>query len=221
MPVLPDIAVVGSATTTADLVARTRVLVGEAVADMFDDNVDIIPALNEGTIKVFSKVDALIRPFSGMTTVGSPLVGGCGSVARWITVRAGTAKLAYVDQLSYLDLPDASGIPTQFCPDMLDASGERVLALYPTPATATAIAGAYYAYPPRLTATQGPAWHADRHYLPCFFAAHIILRKDNLPEEADTMYGHFLDGIAEYKRWLGTSKPPMNVTFGKAQTGEM
>ena len=205
MPVLPDITS-GSTTKTADL---------------YSDTADILPALNEGILVAFSRLDALLRTFAGVSVVGSPYVAGCEDVARWLRVKAAGNPLTYVDRITYTDLAAAAGTPTMYQPDFLDAAGNRTLVLYPTPSAAQVISGSYYGYPPALTLEQGPTWHKSQHFLPCFHAASVLLHKDNLPEEALFQQEQFEAGIAKYKRWLGTSLPPHDFTFGADQKGTM
>lgn len=54
-----------------------------------------------------------------------------------------------------------------------------------------------------------PSWHRRFHFLPCYHAASVLLRKDRRPEAAVEMEQMFRMGMVEYQRWYNGRRPYM------------
>jgi hypothetical protein len=69
-------------------------------------------------------------------------------------------------------------------------------------------------------AVSNPTWHSRYHFLPCYHAAAILLRKDRRPEAATEMEVRFRSGIIEYGRWF-ESRFPYRGDVVRAQPSPM
>lgn len=211
MPVLPDIVVPTGGTPASDLLKRLRDLLGEEVADFYDDALELLPLLNEGLVQIFSNVDAFPRYATTATVANTDHVHAPTDVTRWRSVKVGGTEMTYMNPVEYAQADAASGTPTSYTPH-IDVNGDAVLLLYPTPTSILAVEMFYYGLPNLLSTTGGAevgaTWHRRYHFLPCYYAAAQIFHKDNLPERAELMQSKFDIGVMDYRKWLGRSLPP-------------
>lgn len=222
MPVLPDIPAVENSTTLDQLVRRTRDFLGEPEPNFYDDDADIIPALNAGKDILFSDLDALPRTWTDTTVQGAVSLPAPEGFSRWISVRhADGTPLVFVNQLDYAALKAETGKPTSYVPDVLDAGGSPVIVLYPTPNLAYTLEGSYYAIPSDMTAELGPTWHRRFHYLVCYYAASVLLHRDNKHDEAQAHELTWERGKVDYRDWLARKAPYREYTMAQMSKGEM
>lgn len=172
---------------TADaLVARTRLYIGEVEEDFFTDS-DIVSGLNEGKNIMFADIDALPRrstlqtvaPIGSQTASEYALPGNFG---RFISARIGQSvwlkPLDEVEAAKYEFMTTGPSTPRYFEP-YVGTDGTRRVRLHPAPDAAYAIALRYYALPPDLAlGGQGVAWPVEWAYIPCYYAASVVLEKD-------------------------------------------
>lgn len=219
---------------TTDLIARTRDLLAEAGADFYDDALEIMPALNEGRLDLFSGLDALPMTFSDTVTIDAEGVATApcpGLLESYIEVRYDGVPLTpltaqEVGPYSILE----AGTPTHYCPEFLTDGGTELMRLYPTPTSEGTVAMTYYAYPPELVNSADPAlvvdptWHVAHHFAVCYFAAARLMPKDNLREQADRMQSRYDEQKAAYKRWLRARlayRPSTTATVALPATFDM
>lgn len=205
---IPAIAAGGA--TTADLIARTRDLLAEAGADFYDDSVEILPWLNDGVVRMFANLDALLRMTDYNLVTGTSTVDPAYAVRKFAKLLCGTTELRPLTADEYMSLPAATGTPYAYCAEFTTAAGGSRIMLYPTPDADVTNGLRVFAwvYPaPLVSAAEGvtavdPTWHAPFHFAPCLWAAAVLLRKDHRPEDAVEMESRFYGEIAAYKRWL-------------------
>jgi hypothetical protein len=215
----------GSTGKTAQMIARTRDLVGEETADLFSDANEILPALNDGKDVIFSTSDVLLRDAVRALTasVSAYALDDLGRMV-FLKHRTGTAgAYAYTDLIPIAAervedvIGLSAGTPKYYTTDIPAADGSAQITVYPEPAAGITghLVGQYYAIPPDLAIEttpgtgQDPEWHIAWHFLPCYHAASILLRKDRRPEAALEMENKFRSGIIQYERWLQTRRPYM------------
>jgi len=209
--------------TTLELIARVRDLIAEAAADYYSD-AEILGYVNEGRSRMFGFLDVLPAAFTLEVVATQEAYDLTELVARWVWLNTSTTPLIPITAREFAMLKAAgtsSGTPTHYCPEFLKADGTTQLLFYPTPSTSDAsgnpsVNGFYYAEPPLLVlAATGPpavtavnpAWHENYHFLPSYYAAGVLLRKDRLHETAEQMEGRFNAGVEEYRMWYERKFP--------------
>jgi len=207
-----------SGITTANLIARVRDLVGEETSDLYDDDTEILPALNDGKNVLFASMDVLLSTLTRALASGTSAyeVADLGRVV-WLKHRTGSAgAYSYTDILpissehvqSVIDITGST--PLYFTTDIPSSDGTPQVTVYPTPGASITgeIYGLYYAVPTDLDLVSvNPRWHARFHFLPCYHAAAVLLRKDRRPEAALEMETLFKAGMVEYERWYNSRRP--------------
>jgi len=176
-----------SGISTAALVARTRLYIGEVDEDFFS-TADIVSGLNEGKNILFADIDALARK-STLQTV-APVGGQSASeyalphdFGRLISARIGQATwlkpLDEVEASKYEFAVSASASTPRYVEPYVGSDGSRRIRLHPAPDAVYSIALRYYAIPPNLVlGGQGVSWPAEWAYIPCYYAASVVLEKD-------------------------------------------
>ena len=203
----------GAETTTSDLLARTRDIVSEETPDFYDDASEILANLNDGILRAFKVLEVLPRPFAGSTVAGSPEVALSNiRVAKWHSLFFNTIPLYPMTDTEYARAIAQSGTPSHYSTDFLNSVGGQQITLYPTPSisSADALTGMYFAIPAALVATGtvvNPTWHAEFHFLPCWWAAAILLRKDHMPVEAAECEARFYAEIDRYSKTYHSTRP--------------
>ena len=203
--------------TTADLLARVRDLVGEETADLYDDAAEMLPALNDGINILFSSMDVLLKQTTQALVAGQSAypLADLGRMV-WLKHRTGTAPYSYTnilpvgsENLEHL-LALTGSEPRYYTTEIVSATGATQVVIYPTPATGItgSLHGLYFGIPVALdTTSSNPTWHLRFHFLPCYHAAAVLLRKDRRPEAALEMEALFLSGMIEYERWYNSRAP--------------
>lgn len=199
------------------LVARTRDLLGEEVADFYKDDEEILPALVEGTAQMFSDLEfalpQTLTPIASVTGTGAYALPEGTVRVRVLRWHPTGARLIPISTTEYEALEHtyatANGTPAYFVHDQLTAEGLPQAILVPPPGETTvgAITGSIDSRPSSL-ATSGPTWHAQFHFVPCYWAAAKLLRKDMRPEAADDMLLEFELQKQAYRKFLGHARPP-------------
>jgi hypothetical protein len=221
--------------TTGDLIARVGDLIGEETADFYSIATDLLPALNEGKDIAFAELEYALP--TSLTPIDS-LAGTSAYALPVNTVRVRTLKwhptnrrLIPITTTEFESLDhtysSTSGTPEYFIHDQLNASGAPQIVLVPPPSTSatSAVQGSIDIRPADMntlatTGYVGPSWHAPYHYLPCYWAASRVLRKDHRPEAADDMLAEFHEQVAGYRRYLGHKRPPgIKATEPVSQAG--
>ncbi len=201
--------------TTADLLARVRDLLGEETADLYDDAAELLPLLNDGKNGIFADIDVLPKFLSADLVAGTSAysVADAGRI-EWIEYESGgtyTCMTALRPE-EVRDVLTLTGTTPSWYTVGIDASGVPNVTVYPpVPATYDAsgsLYGLYYAVPADLDASgSNPTWHKKWHFLPCYHAAAVALRKDRRPEAATEMEARYRAGIREYERWFNANFP--------------
>jgi hypothetical protein len=203
-----------TATGSDKLLARLRDLISEEQGDFYDDPTEAYPSLNEGVSILFGGLDALPTAFShavaAVDGVYSPDIDAPVLLDRWIELGIAGQPLTPITTEDYLHLDlTATGTPVKYAMGFISATGAPILRLWPTPDAVVTISGGYYAVPPEITDAQGPTWHRGFHFIPCLYAASIMLEKDHRPESASRMFQRFNSERERYRHWLRTSHPYM------------
>lgn len=213
-----------SGASTADLILRVHDLVAETGLDSYDgdgNDAEILAAIVDGVVTLFSQVDALPTELAANTVIGESDVAPTARVARFTSLYAAGRRL---DAIYAVEVPErsftATGAPTHFCAEFLSGTGDPVLRLYPTPDSVVALTGIYYRIPPTLSLAAGslpavdPLWHSEFHFAPCYYAASLLLTKDNRAQSANLMLGRFFAEIDRYQKWMNkrtTGSKTLNV----------
>jgi hypothetical protein len=192
---------------TAELIARVRDLMAEETADLYGDATELLPALNEGKDIIFSTIDVLPKTLTQLITgaVASYAVADLGRID-WIRYGTTGHDLVPIHADEIRHTLGTSGTPQYYAIGLSNA-GVPQITLYPTPGATdtTTLVGSYFAVPADLTITgSNPTWH---HFLPCYHAAAVMLRKDRRPEASTEMEGRFRSGIVEYGKWYASRFP--------------
>jgi hypothetical protein len=217
----------GSTTTTADLIARLRDLVAEEGADLFTDATEVLPSINEGVAMLFSDLYVLpttlipINVVSGTADYASPT-----DLLRWNRLLYAGEELTPISAHEYggmdASFMDVAGTPVYYVGDLVNSAGDPQIRLCPYPAETALgrLTGTYWRHPAALT-TGGlnPTWHEAFHYVPCYWAAAILLRKDHRPEAADAMLVRFEQEKQRYRHTHARSRPPRIDAPMKQGTG--
>lgn len=208
---------------TALLIARVRDLLAEESADLYQDATEILPLLNDGKEMMFSTLDVLQRDLLQVITGGtaSYAISDLGRID-WIRYGMSGPDLRPVHADELRQLSGMTGTPSHYAIG-LSVMGVPQITLYPTPSVSdtTTLVGSYYAIPADLTITgSDPTWHKRYHFLPCYHAASILLRKDRRPEASVEMETRFRAGIAEYGKWF-ESRFPYRGDTTRAQASPM
>ena len=216
----PVVPIVGEAVgaTTADLIARVRDLMAEEHADLYVDATEVLPVINDGKNILFASADLLPRVFDEPMGTGEVVVADLGRMS-YVAYKVGTALTVlvpvHVDEIEAVSAL-AAGTPRYYTTDLLAADGSPLVKTFPAPSDGLegSLYGHYFGIPPDLSLPveggaegQNPVWHSPYHYLPCYHAAAILLRKDRRPEAAADMEARFRLGIVEYQRWYLTRFP--------------
>jgi hypothetical protein len=208
----------GTGTTTAMLLARIRDLVGEETADLYDDAAEMLPALNDGVTILFSSMDVLLKQTTQALVAGQSAypLADLGRMV-WLKYRTGTTppysytNILPVGSENLEHLLELTGSePRYYTTDIVASSGDTQVVVYPTPATGItgSLHGLYFGVPVALdTTSSNPTWHVRFHFLPCYWAAAVLLRKDRRPEAALEMEALFRSGMVEYERWYNSRAP--------------
>ena len=226
-PITPDIPTSSAGASTEDLYARLCDLIGEEVSDMYSQS-EKIAALNEGKDDLFAEIDVMLKTYTGATVAGTATVTAPSDLARWSWLKLGTEQLT---PITAVEVPPAlfvaSGTPTHFSAEFLNAAGDWLITLYPTPSAVGVLTGAYYAVPPDLAmdasgnGTAEPTWHVKWRPLICYYAAGVLLHKDNLPEEAEMFMSKYLDGKDAYRRWFNARLPQRSAVTAAVVVEDM
>jgi hypothetical protein len=207
---------VGTSTTTADLIARLRDLVAEEGADLFTDATEVLPSINEGVAMLFSDLYVLPTTLTPINVVsGTADYAAPTDLLRWNRLLYAGEELTPISAHEYggmdASLMDVAGTPVYYVGDLVNSAGDPHIRLCPYPAETALgrLTGNYWRHPAALT-TGGlnPTWHEAFHYVPCYWAAAILLRKDHRPEAADAMLVRFEQEKRRYRDTVAKSRPP-------------
>lgn len=203
--------------TTADCLARIRDLLGEETADLYTD-VELLAAFNDGKTQMLSAFDVLLKTTTQTLTAGDATyaLADLGRML-WLKHRKGTAGAYTYTELTPVSSDDITSLleltgtdPLYYTTDIADASGATQITLYPTPGTGVtgSLYGMYFSVAADCDTTSvNPTWHVNFHFLPCYHAAAVMLRKDRRPEAALEMETLFKAGCVEYERWYNSRRP--------------
>lgn len=211
--------------TTAQCLARIRDLLGEETADLYDDTAELLPAFNEGKDILFSHIDVLLK------TTTQALVAATDTYALadlgrmvWLKHRKGTAGAYTYTNLTPVSSEDVERLlslsaaePRYYTTDIVSAAGATQVVIYPTPVAGItgSLHGMYFSVPADCDLTSvNPTWHVSFHFLPCYHAAAVLLRKDRRPDAALEMEVLFQSGMAEYERWYNSRRPTGQDVIG-------
>ncbi len=207
--------------TTADLLAFTRDLLSEhGAGDFFDDAVEVLPLLNDGKNKMFAVLEVLPVVLTPITaTSGVSTYNVTQKIGRFENLLHSGVSLTPLDFWAYAKKTARAGTPTHYVPQVTDlATGADQIILYPTPAATapSGITGFGWGVPSDLvTAPSGsvvnPTWHAHEHFLPCYWAAAQLMRKNVKPADAMELEGLFWAGVRRYQDWYNEKFPPRAV----------
>jgi hypothetical protein len=203
-------------TTTADLVARVRDLLAEEAADLYVDASEVLPAINEGVGVLFAGLNVLhatltpIHVVSGTTDYAEPT-----DLVRWNRMLYAGEELVPITAYEYGSMDssvvDVAGTPLCYVHGLLNSSGVSMFKLcpYPNETVEDRITGSYWRRPAALdTSGTNPSWHAAFHYVPCLWAASVLLRKDHRPESSEAMLMRFEQEKRRYSDTVAKSRPP-------------
>lgn len=204
--------------TTADLIARLRDIMGEEAADFYTDATEMLPALNEGKNRLFSDGFAIPKALTPIASVdGQADYNSPTDLVRWNRLLYLGEELHPISAYEYggmdTDVMDVEGTPFYYVHDLISATGAPQFRLCPKPAAsvAGAITGMYWARPADLTTGVGgvnPTWHPDFHFVPCYWAASVMLLKDHRPEAAQDMAARFEIERKRYRDAMARQRPP-------------
>lgn len=199
--------------TTVDLIARLRDLVGEETADLYTDATEMLPALNDGKNIIFNRIDVLPKLLDTnlVAAQAAYTVTDLGRI-EWLRHKQSSSytEMHYVHAHEVESLLTLSGDPKYYTTEMLSSTGVPQITVFPTPPTGISgsLYGYYFAIPADLAASgSDPTWHTPFHFLPCYHAAAVLLRKDRRPEAANEMELKFEQGLVRYERWYLERKP--------------
>jgi hypothetical protein len=205
-----------TATTLAMLRARTRDLLAETSADLYDD-AEIDTELNEGAIALLAGLDALPRILTPISTVASTAVYDAPTdLERWSELwwSLTPERLMPLSIQDYLRMDytyrTTAATPEHFMYNAPDAvTGLPTFQLVPPPSTTSAsvLTGTYYALPVTMSDSVGPNWHRPFHYAVCYYAAASLLPKDNRAEAAADKMNRFVQEQGRYQMWLRHQRP--------------
>jgi hypothetical protein len=211
-------ATVTNAATTAQLVARVRNFFPESTADLWSTADEVLPALNEGVGMLFE--DLPISP-AAITPLNCDAIGSAIALPATLmrinklwwdptSVELTPHSTLEYERLDYAGRSTA-GTPTGYIYDQPAADGSPQIFLVPPSESALTgcITGTAWSRPAALTLTGvNPTWRAEFHYIPCYWAAYVLLLKDNMPQRAADMLVRFEQEKARYRSWLNKRRPP-------------
>ena len=209
--------ITGSASTTIQMVKRVRDLLGESVADLYDDTADILPELIVGVDTMFSTLRVLQKTFTAALVAAQseyPLPDLTEMLRLYYrTSINGTFQYQELHSISGEDIWKVfdltASTPMFYTTDTIDDEGATQVVVYPEPMAAIAgdLYGIYFGQPAVISAELNPAWHKKFHFLPCYYAASVLLRRDRRPEAAQEMMYDFERGVLEYQNWYDKQRP--------------
>ena len=213
--------------TSAQLLDRTRQLLGEATADFYSDADDLYPTLNWAMRRLVVDAKALPAELTAINGVadtrGYDLPSDFGKML-WLRYDGNDLLPIWAPELESLDQSffDTSSTPTFYSVDFMDADGDPQINLWPAPASNStgAMTGFYYRVTPAISGSQDPEWHEDFHFSVCYGAASECLREDHRQESGDRFMAMFEQEIRRYRKFLNDQRPLRhNVARRRSEDG--
>lgn len=211
--------VAATASTTIQMIKRVRDLLGESVADLYDDTADILPELVTGQETMFSTLRVIQKDFTSALIAGQQeyVLADLVEMLR-LYYRTGAVGAYQYTELSAVSGEDAwrvielsASTPMYYSTDTISASGDTQVVVYPVPSAGISgsIYGIYFGQPAAVSMVGNPRWHKRFHFTPCYYAASVLLRRDRRPEAAQEMMYDFERGVLEYQNWYDKQRPYM------------
>ena len=205
----------GSTTvSSANVLSRLRVFLAEETADFFTD-VEGFRELNAGMRMLFGNIDVLTDTDTLSLVDGTATYALPTNFKRMISARIGQTKWLYpinergAGAYEYLfsDGSDESE-PDYYEPYIVDTTGAHNLRFHKTPDASYTVDIRFYCFPPALVdGGQGPAWPMEWAYVPCSYAAAILLEKDRRMAAASSKMAEFEALKRQYEANFMQTKP--------------